>query len=69
MPSVSGKDGKMNKLAPKFKCPECGKYIIARVMDTRVDFGGVIRRRICEDCGRTFYTKERIDHVTRIRKG
>ena len=68
MPSVSGKDGKMNKLAPKFKCPECGKYIIARVMDTRVDFGGVIRRRICEDCGRTFYTKERIDHVTRVRK-
>ena len=58
----------MNKLAPKFKCPECGKYIIARVMDTRVDFGGVIRRRICEDCGRTFYTKERIDHVTRVRK-
>ena len=59
----------MNKLAPKFKCPECRKYIIARVMDTRVDFGGVIRRRICEDCGRTFYTKERVDHLTRLRKG
>jgi transcriptional regulator NrdR family protein len=58
----------MIKLMPKFKCPECGKYIIARVMDTRIDFGGVLRRRICEDCGRTFYTKERIDHVTRIRK-
>ena len=55
----------MDKLAPKFKCPECGKYIVARVMDTRVDYGGVIRRRICEDCGRTFYTKERIDHMTR----
>jgi transcriptional regulator NrdR family protein len=53
---------------PKFKCPECGKYIIARVLDTRIDYSGVCRRRICEDCGRTFYTKERIDHVTRIRK-
>lgn len=59
----------MIKLMPKFKCPECGKYIIARVLDTRIDYGGVRRRRICEDCGRTFYTKERIDHVTRIRKG
>ena len=58
----------MIKLMPKFKCPECGKYIIARVMDTRIDYGGVIRRRICEDCGRTFYTRERIDHVTRMRK-
>lgn len=58
----------MIKLMPKFKCPECGKYIIARVMDTRIDYGGVIRRRICEDCGRTFYTKERIDHVTRQTK-
>lgn len=58
----------MIKLMPKFKCPECGKYIIARVMDTRIDYGGVIRRRICEDCGRTFYTKERIDHVTRQAK-
>ncbi len=58
----------MIKLMPKFKCPECGKYIVARVMDTRIDYGGVIRRRICEDCGRTFYTRERIDHVTRMRK-
>ena len=58
----------MIKLMPKFKCPECGKYIVARVLDTRIDYGGVSRRRICEDCGRTFYTKERIDHVTRIRK-
>ena len=58
----------MIKLMPKFKCPECGKYIIARVMDTRIDYGGVSRRRICEDCGRTFYTKERIDHVTRTRR-
>lgn len=58
----------MIKLMPKFKGPECGKYIVARVMDTRIDYGGVIRRRICEDCGRTFYTLERIDHVTRMRK-
>ena len=58
----------MIKLMPKFKCPECGKYIIARVMETRIDYGGVSRRRICEDCGRTFYTKERIDHVTRQNK-
>lgn len=58
----------MIKLMPKFKCPECGKYIIASVMDTRIDYGGVIRRRICEDCGRTFYTKERIDHVTRTKR-
>ena len=55
----------MRAFSPKFKCPECCKYIIARVMDTRIDYGGVIRRRICEHCGRTFYTKERIDHVTR----
>lgn len=58
----------MIKLMPKFKCPQCGKYIIARVMDTRIDYGGVVRRRICEDCGRTFYTKERIDHMTRHAK-
>lgn len=59
----------MIKPMPKFKCPECSRYIIARIMDTRVDYDGVVRRRICEDCGRTFITKERIDHVTRQRKG
>ena len=56
----------MNKLTPKFKCPECGKYTVARIMETRVDYVGVSRRRICEWCGRTWYTKERIDHVTRM---
>ena len=58
----------MNNLAPKFKCPECGKYTIARIMDTRVDYAGVKRRRICEWCGRTWYTTERIDHMTRKKK-
>ena len=56
----------MSKLTPKFKCPECGKYTVARIMETRVDYAGVSRRRICEWCDRTWYTKERIDHVTRM---
>ena len=58
----------MNKMTPKFKCPDCGKYTIARIMDTRVDYAGVKRRRICEWCGRTWYTTERIDHMTRKKK-
>ena len=43
--------------------------LINMIKNLVFDFGGVLRRRICEDCGRTFYTKERIDHVTRIRNG
>lgn len=55
----------MKQFSPKFKCPKCNQYIIARVMDTRIDYNGVMRRRICEHCGATFITKERMDHITR----
>ena len=58
----------MTKLTTKFKCPVCGKYTIAIIKDTRLDDDGIKRRRICEWCGRTWYTKERIDHVTRERE-
>lgn len=55
----------MKQFSPKFKCPKCNKYTIARVMDTRIDSDGVNRRRICEWCGATFITKEKMDHISR----
>ena len=55
----------MLKYAPKFKCPKCNRYTIARVMDTRIAANCVFRRRICEWCGATFITREVMDHVSR----
>lgn len=55
----------MIKNIPKFKCPACNKYTIARVMDSRIGAGGVIRRRICEWCGVTFITTEKMTRITK----
>ena len=50
----------------KFKCPECNKYSVARVVETKVGFSSVRRVRKCEYCGCKFITAERfIDFVKR----
>jgi transcriptional regulator NrdR family protein len=43
-----------------FKCPNCGSYVRAPVKETRNEFGGVFRRRRCEQCKIIIETLEQI---------
>lgn len=44
----------------RLKCPNCGKYIRGAVRETRVDFEGIVRRRMCEKCDIVIETMEYI---------
>ena len=52
------------------KCPACGEYIKAPVRETRMQGGGIFRRRMCERCGRMITTMERVtsDYEKRRKK-
>lgn len=43
-----------------YKCPNCGKYIRGAVKETRMDRGGIYRRRVCENCQIIIETMELI---------
>lgn len=43
-----------------FKCPNCGEYVRCPVRETRMDLGGIYRRRDCEVCGIVIETLELI---------
>jgi len=48
-------------------CPSCGENE-NKVIDSRLTEGGkaIRRRRVCQDCGRRFTTKERLEEELRI---
>ena len=41
-----------------YKCPKCGKFCNARIVNSRRTLYGKKRRRICELCGERFTTVE-----------
>ena len=43
-----------------FQCPNCKQYIRAGVKETRNEYNGVFRRRVCEKCGVILETLEKI---------
>lgn len=50
------------------RCPSCKELNRDKVIDSRMTDGGmaVRRRRVCQDCGRRFTTKERIETDLRL---
>jgi 5-methylcytosine-specific restriction endonuclease McrA len=52
---------KANRL--KFLCPGCHEKVGTKVTDTDISYNGVIRRRLCENCGTVIFTKEVVDHI------
>lgn len=51
-----------------FKCPGCGAYIRGPVKETRNEFDGVFRRRVCEECGLIIETLETIKAFYVVKK-
>lgn len=43
-----------------FKCPNCGQYVRCPVRETRMDRGGIYRKRVCENCQIIIETMELI---------
>lgn len=50
------------------RCPACKSADNDKVIDSRMTEGGtaVRRRRVCQDCGRRFTTKERVETELRL---
>ncbi len=50
------------------RCPSCGANDQDKVIDSRLTEGGVAirRRRVCQECGRRFTTKERAEEELRL---
>ncbi len=50
------------------RCPACNSHNEDRVIDSRSTEGGAVirRRRVCNECGRRFTTKERIEEGLRL---
>ena len=42
------------------KCPGCGAYIRGHVKETRNEYDGILRRRVCEECGVIIETLEKV---------
>ena len=42
-------------------CPKCGQTGYTRVMQTWNQPGRIRRRRTCLNCGKIFYTEERLE--------
>ena len=42
-------------------CPHCGKECNALILETRKQDGGIVRKRACGMCGRSFLSMERSD--------
>lgn len=43
---------------PKVQCPKCGAWA-SKVKDGRASRDGYKRKRVCEACGRAFFTVEK----------
>lgn len=44
-------------------CPHCGHTGRHEVYDSRASKGTIKRRRKCQNCGQSFRTRERVEHV------